>query len=219
MRGPNPFETLAGEYDAWFDEHPALFESELQAVQAVLPERPGQWVEIGVGTGRFASRLGIGLGVEPAAAMADRARRRGVHVLDGTAERLPLADSSADALFFITTLCFVSDVAHALAEARRVVVPGGAIVVAFLPRDSELGRAVSANSSDLFFRAARLLSASELLRAMTDAGFAIERIVQTLTTFSSPQTLEAPAEGFDRGSFVVVRGRRPQRERRSSMQS
>jgi ubiquinone/menaquinone biosynthesis C-methylase UbiE len=219
LRGPNPFETLAGEYDAWFDEHPALFESELQAMRAVLPERLGRWIEIGVGTGRFASRLGIGLGVEPAAAMADRARRRGLDVLDGTAERLPLADSSADALFFITTLCFVSDVGRALAEARRVLVPGGAIVVAFLPRDSELGQAVSANSSDPFYRAARLLSAQELLRAMADAGFAVDRVVQTLTSLARPETVEAPSDGCDRGSFVVVRGRRPQRERRSSMQS
>ncbi|MCX6100813.1 MAG: hypothetical protein NTV92_05240, partial [Candidatus Bipolaricaulota bacterium] len=63
MTGPNPFETLADEYDAWFDAHPELFESELQALRAVLPERPGRWVEVGVGTGRFASRLAIGLGV------------------------------------------------------------------------------------------------------------------------------------------------------------
>ncbi len=219
MTGPNPFETLADEYDAWFDAHPELFESELQAVRAVLPERPGRWVEVGVGTGRFASRLAIGLGVEPAAAMAARARQRGVHVLEGTAECLPLADSSADALFLITTLCFVSDVGGALAEARRVLVPGGAIVVAFLPRDSELGRAASTDSSDPFFREARLLSASELLCAMMAAGFGIDRIVQTLATSSGPEALEAPSDGFDRGSFVVVRGLRPQRERHSSMQS
>ncbi len=219
MSRPNPFETRADEYDAWFDAHPELFESELEAVRAVLPERPGRWVEVGVGTGRFASRLGIELGIEPAAAMADRARRRGVHVLDGVAECLPLADSSVDALFFITTLCFASDVVRALAEARRALVPGGTIVVAFLPRDSELGRRVAVDSSDPFLREARLLSASEVLRAMMGADLTIDRIVQTLTTFSRPEVFEPPADGFDRGSFVVVRGLRPQRERHSSMQS
>ncbi len=208
MRSENPFEVRAKEYDAWFDEHPGLYESEVLAVRATLPEAPGRWVEVGVGTGRFASRLGIAFGVEPSAAMANLARARGVDVIEGKAERLPFADSSVDAVFFITTLCFVADVSRALAEARRVLVPGGAIVVAFLPRESELGRRIAADPSDPFFNTARLLSTSELLTAVTRAGFRIVRILQTLTHSGASEAIEAPTEGFGRGSFVVVRGAR-----------
>jgi hypothetical protein len=41
VTGANPFEALADAYDAWFDVHPALYESELQALRAVLRERTG----------------------------------------------------------------------------------------------------------------------------------------------------------------------------------
>ncbi len=62
------FDEHAEEYDRWFDEHPAVFQSELEALKKVLPEK-GTGLEIGVGSGRFAERLGIQYGVEPARAM------------------------------------------------------------------------------------------------------------------------------------------------------
>jgi ubiquinone/menaquinone biosynthesis C-methylase UbiE len=205
VTGTNPFETLAGAYDAWFDAHPALYESELQAVRAVLPEKTGVWVEIGVGTGRFASRLGIGMGVEPAAAMAKLARRRGIRVLAGTAEDIPLDDASVQAAFLITTLCFVRDVDRSFSEIRRILVRGGTVVVAFLPRESALGRRILEDGGgDPFFREARLLSAAEVVAAMTSAGFRVERIVQTLTDPAGVERVEAPSDGFGRGSFVVI---------------
>ena len=61
------FEQSAQEYDAWFDRHQAVYQSELLAVKAFLPTA-GRGLEIGVGTGRFAGPLGIGTGVEPAPA-------------------------------------------------------------------------------------------------------------------------------------------------------
>jgi ubiquinone/menaquinone biosynthesis C-methylase UbiE len=206
MTVPNPFETMAAEYDAWFTAHPALFESELRAIEAVLPSRRGRWVEIGVGTGQFASRLGIRIGVEPAAAMAERARARGVRVLQGTAECLPLRDASIDAAFHITTLCFVSDVGLALSEVHRVLKPGGVLIVAILPRDSEIGRRILADQASPFFRKAGLLTTPELQAAMTRAGFRIERTVVTLTDLSAPERFEEPRNGPSQGSFAVVRG-------------
>jgi len=43
----------------------------------MLPEG-GTGIEIGVGTGRFASQLGIKLGLEPSKSMASLARQRGM---------------------------------------------------------------------------------------------------------------------------------------------
>jgi ubiquinone/menaquinone biosynthesis C-methylase UbiE len=165
-------------------------------------------VEIGVGTGQFASRLGIRTGVEPAAAMAERARARGVRVLHGTAECLPLRDASFDAVFYIACLCFVSDIPRALSEADRVLRPNGVLIAAILPRDSEVGRCILADPANPFFRAAKLLSTSELQAALARAGFAIERTVETLTDFSAPERVEEPRAGAHQGSFVVVRGAR-----------
>lgn len=58
------FEGKAAGYDSWFDENPLLLEAEAEAIRQVMPEFQSG-VEIGVGTGIFASRLGIGTGWIP----------------------------------------------------------------------------------------------------------------------------------------------------------
>ena len=47
------------------------------------------YIEIGVGTGRFAAPLGIKVGVDPSMTMLTYAAKRGVLGLQGTAEALP----------------------------------------------------------------------------------------------------------------------------------
>jgi ubiquinone/menaquinone biosynthesis C-methylase UbiE len=51
-----------------------------------------------------------------------------VKVVDGTAEQLPAADGSADAVVATLMLCSVADMGVALAEMRRVLRPGGQLV-------------------------------------------------------------------------------------------
>ena len=50
-------------YDAWYDKHSHAYLPEVEAVKSLLPKK-GKGLEIGVGTGRFASALGIKYGVE-----------------------------------------------------------------------------------------------------------------------------------------------------------
>jgi hypothetical protein len=65
MKGhDNAFDKYAAEYDEWFDVHPWVYQSEVQALKTVLPQR-GRGIEIGAGTGRFSVPLGISIGVEP----------------------------------------------------------------------------------------------------------------------------------------------------------
>lgn len=204
----NPFETYADEYDSWFDRCASLYESELLALHAVLPPRTGPWVEIGVGSGRFASRLGIDLGIEPSHAMAALARTRGVTVLEGAAEAVPLPDESVQAAFLITTICFLDDLAPAFSEAWRILRPEGHAVVAFIPRDSRFGRMYEENrDEDRFFARAHLRSSEEALAALDRAGLRVDRIMQTLTGDSAAtlDRIEPPSPGCDSGSFVVVR--------------
>lgn len=54
---------------------------------------------------------------------------RSIEVVDALAEDLPLADDSIDSILFAYVLCTVTDPDRALAEARRVLRPGGAIGV------------------------------------------------------------------------------------------
>ncbi len=94
-------------------------------------------VEIGAGAGVNAEYLAPGtrwLAVEPNGFLhADlrRAADRAGPVLDlrtAAAEALPFPDASADAVVATLVLCSVHDPAAALAEARRVLRPGGRFV-------------------------------------------------------------------------------------------
>jgi len=212
MKGENPFETRPCEYDAWFDLNENVYRSELLAIEELLPEKKGTWVEIGVGSGRFASKLGIDIGIEPADGIASLARERGVEVKKGVAEDLPLADGSAHAAFMITSLCFIEDMGRALAEVERILVPGGAAIIAFIPRDSRLGEIYAETGpQDPFLRHARLRSREEVLRGIETAGLRIDRCVGTLTgdPAGANERVEPPTEGCDEGSFIVVRAVKP----------
>jgi SAM-dependent methyltransferase len=100
----------------------------------------GRVLELGIGTGaslpywREAHRRGSCtslVAVEPDPSMRRRAVRRaarlGLHVeiLPASAEALPLPDASCDAVAAFLVLCTVGDPARALAEAYRVLRPGG----------------------------------------------------------------------------------------------
>ncbi len=205
-----PFERFPDRYDEWFEKHREAYISELNAIKALLPE-DGIGVEVGVGTGRFAAPLGIILGVEPSERMAEMARRRGIEVIKGRAESLPLPDCSADYVLMVTTICFVDDPEKALKEAYRVIKEGGHIIIGFVDRNSPIGREYEKNrESSVFYRDARFFSTEELAEMLRKAGFGGLRFVQTLFhRLEDIKEVEEVLEGYGRGSFVVVRGRKP----------
>lgn len=205
-----PFEEHTDRYDDWFDRHPATHESELVALRAEFPATdPDRAVEIGVGTGRFAAPLGVELGVDPAPAMLARAADRGVTPIGGVAEALPLRADSADLALLVTTICFVDDLDRALAEAARVLRPGGTILVGFVDRDSPLGeRYREKRVENPFYRDATFVSVPELFDALDVAGFQTPSVTQTL--FTDPPALDGPdrvESGWGEGSFVAVAAR------------
>ena len=100
-------------------------------------------VDLAAGTGKF-TRLLLGTGatltaVEPSAAMRAEfaAALPDVRVVDGTAESLPLADSSVDAVTVAQAFHWF-DVAAATTELARVLRPGGGFGMIWNERDADV---------------------------------------------------------------------------------
>lgn len=199
------FEKSAQEYDDWFILHELAYRSELAAVKALLPQA-GHGLEIGVGTGRFAGPIGIKVGVEPARAMAEIARTRGIRVIQGYAEALPFADSSFDFTLMVTVLCFLQNLGQAMREVTRVLKPRGRLIIGMIDPGSPLGRSYEANKEkSKFYRQAGFHPARQVLKWLLDLGYQNLKTCQTI--FQDVETLTAPEpvkEGHGEGGFVVI---------------
>jgi ubiquinone/menaquinone biosynthesis C-methylase UbiE len=95
----------------------------------------GRVIEVGAGAGsnfgHYPATVDELVAVEPEPYLRVRARNAAaaapirIEVIDGVADALPAGDASFDAAVACLVLCTVPDPAHALAELRRVLRPGG----------------------------------------------------------------------------------------------
>ena len=116
------FDSLASAYDAWFDgDGRPVFDAEVEAFREVLPLLPRPWLEVGVGSGRFAQALGIDTGIDPSVRLLLMAGERGTGAALARGEDLPFRAESFGTVFLIVTLCFVASPFAVLVEARRVL--------------------------------------------------------------------------------------------------
>jgi ubiquinone/menaquinone biosynthesis C-methylase UbiE/DNA-binding transcriptional ArsR family regulator len=113
--------------------------------EALLALLPPHWVvaDLGCGTGRVAASLAPHVarvvGVDQSAAMLKAARRRvadcgNVELRQGSLEDLPIEDASCDAALLLLALTYVAEPATVVAEATRILRPGGRLVVVDLLR-------------------------------------------------------------------------------------
>ncbi|MGQ9708580.1 MAG: class I SAM-dependent methyltransferase [bacterium] len=208
----SPFDELAQQYDAWYDTKGKIaFEVELAALQPLLKDLPKPYLEVGVGTGRFARELGIMTGVDPSVELLKMARMRGINGILASGENLPFEDNSFGTVFLLTTWEFLKEPVAVLKEIRRVLKPEGRLVNAYLDRDGKWGRSYieKAKAGHRLFRFARFYSYDEVVRVTEESGFRIIRVVSTLFQGpGEPSVVEEPKDGFHKGaSFVVVLAR------------
>jgi len=111
------FEKKWQEYDKWYDDHEAVYKSELHAVKELIPKGTG--LEIGVGTGRFAAPCHVEFGIDPSINMLHLAKKRNVKVVQGVGEKLPFKNDSFHFILIMVTLCFLNDVSKVIHESKR----------------------------------------------------------------------------------------------------
>jgi len=199
------FDKYYKKYDAWYDRHKFAYLSEIAALKKVVPKK-GEGLEIGVGTGRFASRLGIKYGVDPSENMLKISKKRGIDVRHAQGERLSFDSSIFDYVAIIITLCFVKDPIKVLIEAKRVLKNRGKIIVGIIDKDSFLGNFYQRKKS-LFYRQAHFFGVKEVADLLKMSGFGRISYYQTIYKFPDEMnSVEKPRKGFGRGGFVVISG-------------
>jgi SAM-dependent methyltransferase len=208
------FDDLAPEYDAWFDKDGSfIYFTEVQAFKSLLPDLPRPWLEIGVGSGRFAQALGIGTGVDPSIKLVKMARCRGVNAFLGWGEQELFDEESFGAVFLIVTLCFLDSPLEVLKEASRILMPGGKLVLGMVLNESPWGQFYRAKKAQghRFYKFATFYSFDEVVRLIAQAGLATEKIISTL--FQRPgevHHVEGSREGYfhDAGFTILVAGKK-----------
>ena len=211
----SPFTGNAALYDRWYDEAPEVYAAEIRALRHFMPvSTSGRSLEIGVGSGRFAAYFKVTVGLDPCLDMLQLAAGRGVTPVCAQGETLPFVDGSFSCVSLVTVLCFVDRPAVMLEEIRRVLTPGGRLVIAFIDRDTPLGRTYEAKKEkSRFYASARFRSAAEVAALLVTTGFTDLSFVQTLSApLDAIDAAEAILEGSGRGGFAVCCAHAPKED-------
>lgn len=130
-----------------WDKSASSYDRQMDFVERMLGGRDREWLgeratgrvlEVAIGTGRSlpyylaaSSLTGVDVSPEMLAFARRRASQRGlpVDLREGDAQALPVEDASFDTVLCSLSLCTIPDVPAAIAEMRRVLVPGGRLLL------------------------------------------------------------------------------------------
>jgi ubiquinone/menaquinone biosynthesis C-methylase UbiE len=105
------------------------------------------------------------------------ARRRGIEVIRGRAESIPIRDGSCSSALMVTVICFLDDPVLGFREIHRILVPGGSLVLAFLERDGEVARRyLHEREKHRFLSRARFYASGEIREFLERTGFHVTEV-------------------------------------------
>jgi ubiquinone/menaquinone biosynthesis C-methylase UbiE len=150
----------------------------------------GRVLDIGIGSGLnlpfYAQKAREVFGLDPSLPLLARAQSKApraqtpVHLLEGSAERIPLADHSMDTIVMTWTGCSIPEICPALEEMRRVLRPGGRLLFVEHGRAPEPRIARWQDRLNPFWQ--RFSGGCRLNRKiddlLSDAGFQIDRLTR-----------------------------------------
>lgn len=229
------FDKYASQYDSWFMDNPNVLASEVKLVAKVLANS-GKILSVGCGSGLFEKILhedyGIDIrhGIEPSAAMAEIARKRGLKVDIATAENYDFPAGQYDTILLNGCPSYITDLDAVCAKLFTALPSGGKAILIDVPKESSYGLmynlAKSLGTWDHplldgthgprpypieFVNEARWRTTAEKVAALEKAGFSGFTYAQTLTRHPLYTNVDAeePTEGFDRGDYVAVTAVKP----------
>ena len=132
------FDIFAERYDKWYEKSfgKSAFHLEKSCIESLCENLKQSFLEVGVGTGRFAEALKIEYGIDISAGVLKFAEKREVAVIRGKGEKLPFIDKTFGAVFIIVTLCFVDEPLKVLEETERILRDSGGIILGLILRES-----------------------------------------------------------------------------------
>ena len=179
-----PFERLAERYDAWFETEKGhrIFRVEVDCIRDLLEEMSRPWLEIGVGTGRFAAAIGVDEGIDPSPAVLNYAADRGIRTRVGRAEELPFPDAQFGMALMVVTICFLENPGQAFRECRRILRGDGYAVVGLVPKDGAWGELYARKGAEghPFYSVARFYTSREVVGLAERAGLYLDRATSCL---------------------------------------
>jgi ubiquinone/menaquinone biosynthesis C-methylase UbiE len=191
------FSIYAVDYDRWFDDPRGrmLFELEVKAIRTLMKGLSPPFLEVGVGSGRFAAALGIRYGVDPAEALLEMAIKRGVKAERAFGEKLPFPNGIFGGVFILFTLCFVDEPRKVIAEAKRVLKKGGGLILGIINRESSWGKLYQTKAAEghPLYKHARFYSPKEVLTLLQAAELKVEAFSSILCLPPSGSIHEEPA--------------------------
>ena len=148
----------------------------------------GRVLDVGVGSGLnlpfYPRQANEVFGLDPSPRLLERARRNMRHadvpvrLLEGSAERIPLADRSMDTIVMTWTGCSIPEIRAALVDMRRVLKVGGRLLFVEHGRAPEAGVARWQDRLDPLWL--KVSGGCHLNRKiddlLSDAGFRIDRL-------------------------------------------
>jgi SAM-dependent methyltransferase len=205
MENVRVFDLFAQEYDEWFEKYPFVYNSELEALRRVIPKK-GRGLEIGVGTGRFALPFGVKEGVEPAKAMTEISRNRGITVYETVAEEATFDSETYDFVTMITTICFLKDPLKVFMKVKIILKPHGSFIIGLIDKNSKLGNYYESKKKDnIFYKHANFYSTKRVLDWLEKINFKNIQVYQTIFKLPKEITeIEPVRKGYGKGGFVVI---------------
>lgn len=189
------FDRIAPSYDSWAGGQHERVAARL--VDVAAPRKGEQVLDVGTGTGLVAhlvaprvspgSVIGIDLS-DNMLAIARSKRSKNVQFLGMAAERLVFKPETFDLVTMGEALAYLGDPTDALAEAHRVLRPGGRLAV------SNQRRSLSTRAQDLFFQGLAPLARRHYL--------SLPRYSSERSRFGEPDVLP---QLLDRAGFEVTR--------------